>query len=118
VIHADNKEVSSYAAEYDSGDEIDLTDILSELKPSTPLKASSAKKTAISAAYMDDDDDIADLGIAASPPRMTKVLLPSKCAIQDGQRGWIPSIAADEYAQAPGFLRLQVRTVEIYCTRL
>ena len=88
--------------DYDSDEEIDLTHILEDMKPATPLRTHSARKSKV---FHDDDDP--QLPCPLSPPK-ARLLVPSKCAIADGQSGWIPTIKETEYSQAPTFLRMQV----------
>ena len=89
--------------EDDSGDEIDILNILSEFKPTTPLKKSSSHTSRAYEDVVDSDPVFGEL----SPLKVCKVLMPSKRVIEDGQ-GWIPEITSAEYAQAPVFLRLQL----------
>ena len=88
--------------DYDSDEEIDLTHILEDMKPVTPLRTNSAKKSKV---FHDDEDN--ELPYPVSPPK-AKLLVPSKCAMAEGQAGWIPAITEQEYALAPTFLRMQV----------
>lgn len=90
----------------DSRDEIDITNILRDFKPSTPLRQGRILPIAAMDADDDNDDDASQM--MASPPRLTKILVPSKCVVADGQGGWIPDISNAEYDQVPSFLRLQV----------
>ena len=107
AVHT-NEEVQLHAntlgtiRDYDSDEEIDLTNILEDLKPATPLRTSSARKSKV---FHDDEDT--ELPYPLSPPK-AKLLVPSKCAIAEGRSGWIPQISEEEYSQAPAFLRMQV----------
>jgi hypothetical protein len=95
---------SSPIGEEDSGDdEIDLYHILRDFKPITPLKT---RKTPYYEEYTEDDD--MEPGIDFSPPKLAKVLVPSKILVADGLTGWIPLVSEAEFANTHGFLRKQV----------